>query len=142
MAFRLLNKNIAFPALYPKVERRLPTVKDKGWTKVGGFTLRENLDFMPQPGLQENVCQCEANIIYMCGAATGGKTFAGIMMQLYRVDRKGSSGAMISTRLQDSKKAVPSSVTTNWSWEHTPVANTIPRTIPPLRGDSGVAYSA
>lgn len=106
MAFRLINKNLDFSSitLYPKVERKLPTAKDKGWTKVGGFLLRENIDFMPQPGLQENVCQCEANIIYMCGAATGGKTFAGIMMQLYRVDKKGSSGAMISTRLQDSKK--------------------------------------
>lgn len=104
MAFKLLRHIDNIPALYPRVERKLPTVKDKGWTRVGGFLLRENIDFMPQPGLQENVCQCEANIIYMCGAATGGKTFAGIMMELYRVDKKGSSGAMISTRLQDSKK--------------------------------------
>lgn len=104
MAFRLLNKNIAFPALYPKVERKLPTVKDKGWTRVGGFLLRDKVDFIPQPGLQENVCACEANVIYMCGAATMGKSFTGIMLQLYRVDKKGSSGAMVSARLQDSKK--------------------------------------
>lgn len=105
MAFRLLDKSLKFDiALYPKVERKLPTVTDKGWDKVGGFTLRENIDYMPQPGLQENVCSCEANIIYMCGSATGGKSFAGILMELYRVDKKGSSGAMISTRLQDSKK--------------------------------------
>ena len=104
MAFRLLNNNIAFPELYPKVERKLPTVKDKGWTRVGGFLLRDKVDFIPQPGLQENVCSCEANVIYMCGAATMGKSFTGIMLQLYRVDKKGSSGAMVSARLQDSKK--------------------------------------
>lgn len=104
MAFRLVNKDLVFPALYPKVERKLPVVGDKGWTKVGGFLLREKIDFIPQPGLQENVCQCEANVIHMCGAATMGKTFAGILMWDYRVDKKGASGAMISTRLQDSKK--------------------------------------
>lgn len=104
MAFRLLDNSIAFPALYPKVERKLPTVKDKGWTRVGGFLLRDKVDFIPQPGLQENVCACEANVIYMCGAATMGKSFTGIMLQLYRVDKKGSSGAMVSARLQDSKK--------------------------------------
>lgn len=104
MAFTLINPNIEFSPLYPKVERKLPTVGDKGWTKVGGFILRDKIDFIPQPGLQENVCACEANVIYMCGAATMGKSFCGIMLQLYRVDKKGSSGAMVSARLQDSKK--------------------------------------
>lgn len=104
MAFRLLDKSIAFPALYPRVERKLPTAKDKGWTKVGGFLLRDKVDFIPQPGLQENVCACEANVIHMCGAATMGKSFTGILLWGYRADKKGASGAMISTRLQDSKK--------------------------------------
>ena len=105
MAFKLLDKSLTLDiALYPKVERKLPTAKDKGWTKVGGFLLRDKVDYIPQPGLQENVCACEANVIHMCGAATMGKSFTGIMLQLYRVDKKGSSGAMISTRLQDSKK--------------------------------------
>lgn len=71
--FILLDNNAQLPTLYPKVERKLPTVGDKGWTKVGGFTLRDKVDFIPQPGLQENVCACEANVIYMCGAATMGK---------------------------------------------------------------------
>lgn len=73
MGFRLLDSNITFPALYPKVERKLPTAKDKGWTKVGGFTLRSKIDLMPQLGLQENLCKCEANLIFICGAATSGK---------------------------------------------------------------------
>lgn len=105
MAFRIIDKSLRFDiALYPRVERKLPTAKDKGWTKVGGFTLRDKVDFIPQPGLQENVCACEANVIHMCGAATMGKSFTGILLWGYRADKKGASGAMISTRLQDSKK--------------------------------------
>lgn len=104
MAFRLLRNIEQWPAPYPRVERKLPTAKDKGWTKVGGFLLRDKIDFIPQPGLQENVCACEANVIHMCGAATMGKSFTGILLWGYRADKKGASGAMISTRLQDSKK--------------------------------------
>lgn len=80
MAFRIIDKSLRFDiALYPKVERKLPTVSDKGWDKVGGFTLRDKetygvyADYMPQPGLQENLCACECNLIFVCGAATSGK---------------------------------------------------------------------
>lgn len=104
MAFRIIRNIDQWPAPYPRVERKLPTAKDKGWTKVGGFLLRDKIDFIPQPGLQENVCACEANVIHMCGAATMGKSFTGILLWGYRADKKGASGAMISTRLQDSKK--------------------------------------
>ena len=71
--FRLKNKDAKFPSLYDHVERQLPTVKDKGWDKVGDFVLRDKMDFMPQPGLQENFIRCESNIIFLCGAATMGK---------------------------------------------------------------------
>lgn len=104
MAFIFHNKDFPTPALYPHVKRKLPTAKDKGWTRVGDFLLRDKVDFIPQPGLQENVCMCEANVIHMCGDATMGKSFTGILLWGYRVDKKGASGAMISTRLQDSKK--------------------------------------
>lgn len=105
MAFRIIDKSLRFDiALYPKVERKLPTAKDKGWTKVGGFLLRDKVDYIPQPGLQENFCACESNTIYLCGAATMGKTFSMIFKVLYGVDKKGFSSAMISKRLQDSKK--------------------------------------
>lgn len=73
MAFRLLRNIEQWPAPYPRVERKLPTAKDKGWTKVGGFLLRDKIDYIPQPGLQENFCACESNTIYLCGAATMGK---------------------------------------------------------------------
>ena len=105
MAFIILDKSIKVDVtLYPKVERKLPTAKDKGWTKVGGFLLRDKIDYIPQPGLQENFCACESNTIYLCGAATMGKTFSMIFKVLYGVDKKGFSSAMISKRLQDSKK--------------------------------------
>ncbi len=71
--FRLINTNIKFPQPYPRVERKLPTVKDRGWTRVGGFLLRDKVDYIPQPGLQERFCACESNTIYLCGAATMGK---------------------------------------------------------------------
>lgn len=79
MAFRLLRNIEQWPAPYPRVERKLPTVSDKGWDKVGDFTLRDKetygvyADYMPQPGLQENLCACECNLIFVCGAATSGK---------------------------------------------------------------------
>ena len=71
--FRLKPNHAPFPPLYEHVERQLPTVKDRGWDKVGNFTLREKRDFMPQPGLQENFLRCDSNIIFLCGAATMGK---------------------------------------------------------------------
>lgn len=104
MPFRLLKKIDKFPALYPKVERKLDTVKEKGWDKVGDFKLREKKDFMPQPGLQENFCACESNLIFMCGSMGMGKTFSFNLRQLYGINKPGYSGIMISVRLQDSSK--------------------------------------
>lgn len=71
--FRLRNKDAKFPELYPKVDRKDPTTKDKGWDKVGDFTLRDKVDFMPQKNLQEQFCASECNLIFLCGAATMGK---------------------------------------------------------------------
>lgn len=102
--FRLRNKDAKFPELYPKVDRKDPTTKDKGWDKVGDFTLRDKVDFMPQKGLQEQVCACESNLIFMCGAMSMGKTYAMYLKQLYGIDKQSYSGVMISVRLQDSKK--------------------------------------
>lgn len=102
--FRLKNKDAEFPPLYEHVERQLPNIKDKGWDKVGNFILREKKDFMPQPGLQENFLRCESNLIFLCGAASMGKSFAMLMKMLYGMDKPGFSGRFISMRLADSKK--------------------------------------
>ncbi len=104
MAFRLLNPGIPFPSLYPKVERKDPTVNDKGWDRVGGFTLRDKVDYMPQKNLQENICACESNLVFMCGSMGMGKTFAMDLAHLYGVDRPSYSGVMVSVRAMDSKK--------------------------------------
>lgn len=104
MAFRLLNKNITFPALYPKVERELATVKKKSKTVVGGFTLRHNVDFIPQVGLQEDVCASECNLIFMCGQGTAGKTFALYFKALGGCDKYGFTARIISFQQKDNEK--------------------------------------
>lgn len=73
MKISLVNKEAKWPALYPTVERKDPTISDKGWDKVGNFTLRDKVDFMPQKGLQEKLCSCESNLVFLAGAASMGK---------------------------------------------------------------------
>jgi len=107
MAFRIVNKDLKFNLdLYPRVERKLPTVKDKGFDRVGGFTLRDKVDFMPQPGLQEKFCASECNLIFIGGAATSGKTYSMFLKFLQGLgdNHIGYTGRIISVRLQDSKK--------------------------------------
>lgn len=112
MAFRIVNKNINFSkiALYPRVERKLPTVGDKGWDMVGGFKLRDKetygvyADYMPQPGLQEDLCACECNLILICGAATSGKTYSMYLKSLYGMDKPGFTATLFSYREKDSQK--------------------------------------
>lgn len=104
MSLRIINRNLTYPQLYPKVRRRDPTVADKGYSIVGGFKLRDKIDFMPQRNLQEKVCHCDSNLIFMCGAMSMGKTYCMDIKGLYGIERFGYSGVMISVRLQDSKK--------------------------------------
>ena len=104
MAFRLLNNKITFPTLYPKVERELATVKKKSKTVVGGFELRHKVDYIPQPGLQEDVCASECNLIFMCGQGTAGKTFALYFKALGGCDKKDFTARIISYQAKDSKK--------------------------------------
>lgn len=73
MAFKLVNPNINFPKLYPRVERVLATATKASHIKVGDHILRKDIDFIPQPGLQEDVCASDCNLIFMCGQATSGK---------------------------------------------------------------------
>ena len=102
--FRLINSNLKLPQPYPRVERKTDTATEKGWEIVGGFKLRDKVDFMPLQGLQENFCACESNLIFLCGSMGMGKTYAFNLRQLYGIDKPGYSGVMISVRLQDSSK--------------------------------------
>jgi len=106
MAFRLINENIDFSKipLYPKVERKDPTISDKGWDKVGGFMLRDKVDFMPQKGLQERFVACNSNLIFLCGESQMGKTYGMFLKALNGVGLPGYTARFISVRLQDSKK--------------------------------------
>lgn len=104
MGFRLVNRNIVFPTLYPRVERKDPTINDKGWDRVGGFTLRDKVDFMPQKGLQERFVACNSNLIFLCGESQMGKTYGMLLKALNGVGMPGYTARFISVRLQDSKK--------------------------------------
>ena len=48
---RLKNQGTPMPEKYPRVERKIPTVDEKGWVKVDGVLLRDNIDLMSQSGL-------------------------------------------------------------------------------------------
>lgn len=111
MAFIILDKSIKVDVpLYPKVERKLATVGDKGWDKVGGYKLRDKetygalADYMPQEGLQERLCACECNLIFICGAATGGKTYGMYLTSLYGMTHPGFTATLFSYREKDSQK--------------------------------------
>lgn len=112
MPFSIIsNKNLVLNVQpYPKVERKLPTIGDKGYDKVGDWILRDKetygsfADFMPQPGLQESLCQCEANLIFICGAATSGKTYSMYLKSLYGLQKSGFTATLFSYREKDSQK--------------------------------------
>lgn len=98
--FRLIDSNIKFPQLYPRLERKLDTATEKGWDIVGGFKLRDKetygvyADYMPQKGLQEQLCACECNLIMICGAATGGKTYGMYLTALYGITHSGFTATL------------------------------------------------
>ncbi len=104
MSFRLINKNIKAPRRYPHVERTLATAKTRSHIVVDGFTLRRNIDYMPQPGLQEDVCASDCNLVFMCGQGTSGKTFSLYFKALGGIDKYGFTARIISFQSKDSRK--------------------------------------
>ena len=102
--FILRNKDAKFPPLYEHVSRKLPTVKDKGWDKVGDFVLRDGVDLIPQPGMQEAICRCKSNLIFACGMATSGKSFGIFLKGLQGIGVPNYTGRLINVRKLDSAK--------------------------------------
>lgn len=102
---RLRDTSISKPAPYPRVERKLKTAKEDGYTIVGGFKLRDDkvIDYIPQVGMQENVCACDCNLIFMCGQGTSGKTFTMFFKALGGIDRPNFKARLISVRALDSQ---------------------------------------
>lgn len=101
--FKIINKT-NFPTIYPKVIRKEPTLDDAGYIEIGGFKLRDNIDYCPQLGIQEEVIHSDADIIFMAGAATMGKTFAIMLDSQKGVGKYGYTASIISKRLVDSAK--------------------------------------
>lgn len=102
--FRLKPNSAPSPPPYEHVERRLATVKDAGYDRVGGFSLRNGTDLMPQEGLQEAICKCTSNLIFACGQATSGKSFAIFLKSLQGVGVQNYTGRIINVRKLDSAK--------------------------------------
>jgi len=102
--FRLRPDHAPFPPLYEHVERKKATVSDKGYDKVGNFVLREKLDLIPQEGLQEDMCRCDSNLIFVVGEATSGKTYGMMLKALNGIGRVGYTGRLINVRKLDSAK--------------------------------------
>lgn len=69
----LKNKEAILPEKYPVMERKVPTISDAGYTKIGGFTLRKDIDICGQEGIQEQIIASDCNLIFATGGATLGK---------------------------------------------------------------------
>ena len=102
--FKLKPNHATFPPRYDHIERKDPTKDSNGYDKIGNFILRDNIDFAPQRGIQEDACRDDSDVIFLAGAIQMGKTFLQMLKALYGVDKPGYSARFISVRLQDSKK--------------------------------------
>ena len=102
--FRLRKDHAPFPPLYEHVTRELPTVKSKGFDRVGDFTLRDGVDLIPQEGMQEDICKCSANLIMAVGQATSGKSFSIFLAALKGIGIQNYTGRLINVRKLDSAK--------------------------------------
>ena len=102
--FRLKNKDAKFPDKYEHIIRELPTIESKGFDKIGSFVLRDGVDFCPQVGMQEAVVRSEANLVFACGQATSGKSFALFLSFLKGIGIPNYTAKLINVRKIDSAK--------------------------------------
>lgn len=100
---RLKDAGAKYPELYPKVERMKPTVEEKGWVKVNGLTLRDNLDLIPQQGFQETIMTCEADVLFTGGSASAGKTYCVLLEATRGLGRHGYSAIIVKKELVEAK---------------------------------------
>lgn len=98
---RIKNKDVGFPGLYPTVERKDPTLEEKGYVYVDEYLLRDNIDLIPQPGLQEAVLTCECNLIFMAGSATMGKALSVNELVLVKDGWKRIGSLLIGDKVMD-----------------------------------------
>lgn len=105
---KLVNPNIKFPELYPPINERIQaTATTASSVIVDGFKIRKHKDYFPQLGMQEDVCKSEANLIFMCGQGTSGKTYSLYFKALGGIDKYGFTARIISFQAKDSQKGTP-----------------------------------
>ena len=100
---RLKNQGTPMPEKYPRVERKLPTVKEEGWVEVEGSKLRPHIDFIPQTGFQEVLSTCDADVIFTGGSASAGKTWIILMEAMRGLGRDGYSAILLKKELVEAK---------------------------------------
>ena len=100
---RLKDGKVKFPERYPKIERKIPTVEEKGWVKVNGVILRENIDLIPQVGFQETMGICNVNVLFTGGSASAGKTYAVLLEAMRGLGRYGYSAIIVKKELVEAK---------------------------------------
>ncbi|MEG0560156.1 MAG: terminase family protein [Muribaculaceae bacterium] len=100
----LCDKNIFHTQLYPQIERKAPTLDNEGYTKVGDFTIRKNIDFIPQHGLQEFFCTIGADVLFAGGEPGGGKSFGEMIAAMAGIDKYGYNALIIKKELVSAKQ--------------------------------------
>lgn len=100
---RLKDKGVRFPKRYPHVERYEGTIHDPGWVKVNGVKLRFGIDYMPQPGLQEEMIIQDVDIQLLGGQPGGGKTVGILMAALDGIHMPGYGAMIVKKQLVATK---------------------------------------
>lgn len=102
--FILRSKTTQKPEKYPAVERVIPTKANnfEGWDKVGDHVLRDGVDIIPNPMMQEPFLASDADIKIAMGAISMGKTYALGLQFLDRIEKQGYTGYLFSKKLIDS----------------------------------------
>lgn len=100
MRIHFKDKSI-LPEKYPEVIRQDPTMSDPGFVEVDGRRLRPNIDLIPQRGLQEGLCHTDANLIFLTGSATGGKTFGGLLAGAKGIGHQNFTGRIVTMQSKD-----------------------------------------
>ena len=95
----LKNKFAEWPELYPKVIREKGTVQKAGKVFVNGVEVRDNVDYIPQEGLQEFMFTSPADIILLGGQPGGGKTLGLLLKALDGIHRKGYGCLIVKKQL-------------------------------------------
>lgn len=70
---KLIDPNVKFPKLYPKVTRKLATVDEEGWDAIDSKVLRKGIDMIYQDGMQDAMLSTPVDVLFLGGQPGGGK---------------------------------------------------------------------